>query len=235
MLFKSKGGQDAMSFDEILGQLKPEHKQVIETELAKRSTPAMSDEDKEKLDKFDEMKDELETTKNDLAKAREDLEAEKAKNVTKGKPSEEEVIKSLDPAVQEIFKSMKAQKEAAEAVAKAAREKQVHEEAVAKAKELKDLPADENILVDAIKKGIPDELFNILKEAAKVCAGSDIFKSAGSDVPGNTGSTSEAWNQIEAKAVELAKSKNISKGNAINEVIDQYPELYKTYLDGGAN
>ena len=235
-LFKNKGGNIAMEYQEILEKLQPEHRAVIEAEVAKAACMT-SEEDKDKLAKVETLEEELNTAKACLAAKEEELaKLKEESNVNKQKPEFEEVLKGLDPAVQEVFKSMKAQKEAAEAVAKAAQQAKLHEEAIAKAKELKALPVEESKLVDLIEKGISEEIHEILKAAANACEGADIFKSQGTEVKNSSSNTADsAWAKIELKADEVAKAKNISKAKAIDEVVRTNPDLYREYLDGGAN
>ena len=235
-LFKNKGGSNAMEYQEILEKLQPEHKAVIEAEVAKAACMT-AEADKDKLAKMETLEEELNTTKACLAQKEEELaKLQEECNVNKSKPEFEDILKGLDPAVQEVFKSMKAQKEAAEAVAKAAQQAKLHEEAVAKAKDLKALPVEEEKLVSLIEKGISEEVHEVLKAAAAACENSDIFKSTGTDTTGSGVSTADsAWAKIELKADEIAKAKGITKAKAIDEAVKANPELYREYLDGGAN
>lgn len=236
-IFKSKNeGGTAMNYEEILASLKPEHRTVIEAEFKKVSK--LPEDVQAKVDGYDQMSTDLAKAKEDLAQVQNDLEEEKKKNaegdVAKGKPDMEEVIKGLDPAVQEVFKSLKAQKEAAEAVVKEAQKEKAHNEAVAKAKDLKALPVDEATLVDVIEKGVSTEIMNIFTAVAKALDDSDLFKSKGSDA-GNSNTSTDSWAKIEAKASEIAKARNITVAKATDIAIKENPDLYKEYLENGAN
>lgn len=224
-LYKRKEKDAIMDFNEIIAKLKPEHVEVIQEEIAKAKTEVPEEVAKELSD----TKEELATTKTELEKIKEDVN--KSKEPAK-EDNFEEVLKSLDPAVQKVFKSLQSQKEAAEQVAKQLNEQKEEEEAIEKAKNLKALPVEEERLVQVVK-GVSDEVYEILKSAAKVLEESEIFEEVGKG-KGGTGST-DAWSKIEKKADEIAKRDSISKEKAVGVVINENPELYKEYLNGGAN
>lgn len=234
-LYKSKGGEQLMGLNEILASLKPEHKAVVEEALKKASEEVPTDA-QEKLTSAEGM---VETLKSKLATTEEELRKSKAAyddlQKSKEDTNPEDVIKGLDPAVQEIFKSMQSQKKAAEEMIKQMNTEKVHNTAVAKAKELKALPVKEEDLITAIEKGVDPTLMSILEASAKAFSEADLFKSKGADTSGAGDSASSAWDKIEAKAEAIAKSKNITKQKAVGEAIKENPDLYKAYLEGGAN
>lgn len=223
-LYKRKEMETGMDFNEIISKLKPEHAEIIQAELAKAKTEVPEEIAKELSD----TKVELESTKVELEKFK--TEVNKSKEPAK-EDDFEEVLKSLDPAVQKVFKSMQAQKEAAEQVAKQLNAQKEEEEAIEKAKTLKALPVEEEKLVQVVK-GVSDEVYEILKSAAKVLEESEIFEEVGKGKSG-AGST-DAWSKIEKKADEIAKRDGVTKEKAIGVVINENPELYKEYLSGGA-
>lgn len=223
-LYKRKERDATMDFNEIIAKLKPEHAEVIQEEIAKAKAEVPEEIAKELSD----TKEKLEITETELTKMKEDVN--KAKEPAE-EENFEEVIKSLDPAVQKVFKSLQTQKEAAEQIAKQLSEQKEEEEAIAKAKSLKALPVEEEKLVQVVK-GISDDVYEILKSAAKVLEESDIFEEVGKG-KGDAGSI-DAWSRIEKKAGEVAKRDNITVEKAIGVVINENPELYKEYLSGGA-
>lgn len=249
-LYKRKESCDNMTLNEILEKMKPEHAAIFNEAITKakeEAVTAITEElTKSKADlevatsevtktkaELDALTVEVTKTKEDLTKATTDLEAiAKAKADAEKNLSEEEVIKSLDPAVQEVFKSMKAQKLAAEEVVKNLQEKQLNEEAIAKSKEIQCLPADETKLVE-IAKSATAEVFEILKAASKALETAGIFKSVGTgkEVSGGT----NAWEKIEKKAEAIAEEQKVTIQKAIATVIRTEPALYKEYLDGGMN
>lgn len=222
-LYKRKEMEIGMDFNEIISKLKPEHAEIIQAELAKAKAEVPEEIAKELSD----TKIELETTKAEFEKFKEEV---KKSNEPVQEENFEEILKSLDPAVQKVFKSLQAQKEAAEQIAKQLKEQQEEEEAIAKAKALKALPVEEDKLVQVVK-GVSDDVYEILKSAAKVLEESDIFKEIGKSDAG----TIDAWSKIEKKAGEIAKRDGITVEKAISVVINENPELYKEYLNGGAN
>jgi hypothetical protein len=223
-LYKRKEMETGMDFNEIISKLKPEHAEVIQAELAKAKAEVPEEIAKELSD----TKVELETLKAELEKFKE--EAKKSKEPAQ-EENFEEVLKNLDPAVQKVFKSLQAQKEAAEQIAKQLQEQKEEEEAIAKARALKALPVEEEKLVQVVK-GVSDDVYEILKSAAKVLEESEIFEEIGKGKGG--ASSTDAWSRIEKKADEIAKRDSITKEKAISVVINENPELYKEYLSGGA-
>lgn len=232
-LYKRKENDNVMNFDEILAKMKPEHKAVIESEIAK----AKSEVPEETQEEMDKLKKDNEDLNEEVAKAKSELE-DIAKSKGNDEPDFEEVLKSLDPTVQEVFKSMKAQKDAAEAVARQAAEEKITQEAVAKAKELKSLPVEEAKLVD-IMKGITPEVFDVLKAASKALEDGglldEVGKARGQAAENNSGNADDAWAKIEKAADQIAADEKITKAKAITKAIKQNPELYREYLAGGAN
>jgi hypothetical protein len=249
-LYKRKENSDDMNLDEILEKMKPEHAALVKEAVTKAAgeipTAAVEELAKAKADlevateEVTKSKTAIETLTVEVAKAKEDLvvattsleDIAKAKAEADKNLSEEEVIKSLDPTVQEVFKSMKAQKVAAEEVVKGLQEQKLNDEAIAKAKELKNLPAEEATLV-AIAKSASNEVFEILKAANKALENAGIFQEIGKNKGGDAGSS--AWEKIEKKAEALVESEKITIQKAIANVIKEYPELYKEYLSGGMN
>lgn len=228
-LYKRKEQEPIMTLEEILSKMKPEHAKVIQDELAKAKLAADNAEaaKQEAEQKLQAMSEELEKAKAATEKL------EKSKNGDQ-QPDFEEVIKGLDPTVQELFKSLKAQKEAAEELARQAAEEKRTQEALAKAKELKALPVEETKLVE-VMKGITPEIYEILKAANKALEDAGLLDEIGKSKTHNPSTSDEAWQQIEKKAEEIVAQENVSKAKAISLVIKRYPDLYREYLKGGAN
>jgi hypothetical protein len=230
-LYKRKENEPAMKFEDILKSLKPEHVAVVETELAK----AKGEIPEETVLELAKAKTDLDTAQTELARVTKEQEVAKSKD---SEPDFEEVLKSLDPSVQEVFKSLKAQKDAAEQVARDAADKAATEEAVSKAKELKSLPVEEARLVE-VMKGITPEIHEILKAANQAIEDGGLFDEVGKSKDKakttNDGSADQAWTEIEKKAGEIKTRDSITFEAAISKAIMENPELYKEYLKGGAN
>lgn len=234
-LYKRKENEQVMELQEILAKMKPEHAQVVQDAIAK----AKAEVPETTAEELAKAKGDLATANEALAKAKADAEAAEAKvkELECAKKSEatdnmDEVIKSLDPAVQEVFKSIKAQKEAAEEVVRKMNEQMIEQEAIAKAKELKALPVEEAKLV-AVMKGASAEVFDILKAANAAIENSGLLDEVGKSKKGSDGT--DAWSKIEKKADEIAKRDAVTKQKAIATAIKENPELYREYLSGGAN
>lgn len=220
-LYKRKEIDQTMELKDIIAKMKPEHAAVVEAEIAKAKSEVP-----------EEVAQDLAKAKSDLAAKEQELEA-----VVKAKPAQEptqeEVIKSLDPAVQEIFKSMQRQKEAAEALALQAAEKQLTDNAIAKAKQLAAIPVEESELVNVVK-GMDENVFNILKAAADAIENAGVLDETGVAKGAEpTVTSNDAWDAIEKAAGDIAKEKQVSLEKAIGFAIQANPELYRKYLEGG--
>lgn len=226
-LYKGKE-MKSMDASEILQKLKPEHAEVIQAELDRLA--------KER----DEANKACEQAKKEAAEAQtqssdpEEDETKKAAEGTTSFDEDETLTKSLDPQVAAYIDQLKKQKSAAEEVAKAAIAKERHANAVSKAAELKALPIAADDLVAFIEKS-NDETIDVLSAIAK-----GIESTVLSEQGANTGQTfskssSDAWSRIEAEAERVAKERNITVQKATGVVISEQPDLYKEYLEGGAN
>lgn len=212
-----------MTFEEIVKSLPEEQVAIVTAEIAKvkaEADAAMATMKTEADAAMAKVKEEAEMV---IAKAKEDV------NKQKDEPkSTEEVIKSLDPAVQAIFKSLQDKQIAAETIAKQLKEQNDKEIAIAKSKELVGLPVAEDTLVEIAKTASP-EIFNVLKAASKLIVDSDLFKEKGNGSKGEV----DAWSKIEKAAAEIAIRDDVTKQKAIAIVIKEQPQLYTEYLKGG--
>lgn len=144
-----------------------------------------------------------------------------------------ETIKSLPPEIKEYIDTIKAQKEAAETALAKSMEEAKEAKAIEKANTLKAIPVAQEKLVGIIKSASP-EVIEVLETVNTALEGqllSEVGKSVTTDVP----ATNDAWAKIESKANALAIEKKVSVAKAISQVIDENPELYREYIEGGAN
>ena len=232
-LYKGKEGKP-MEFEEILEKMKPEHAEVI----------------KSKFDAIEAGKAELEeelakakAENEELAKAAEsdddksDDAAEDVAKETSGTTSfdeDETLLKSLPPELQGFVAKMRQQKEAAEEVAKAAIAREKHSEAVAKASELKSLPIEESKLIDFIEKS-SEETVDMLTAIAKAIDTTVLVEAGSNEQSEFSKSADQAWNKLDAKAAAIAEERGVTKAKGMAIALEEYPELYKEYLEGGAN
>ncbi len=261
-LYKRKERGATMDIKEILSKMKPEHSSVIQAELDKLSGDVMKA--KEDLATVTTERDtatqDLVKTKEDLKAANEDkeraeseLETLKAKlpdecdcdgeadengmckvcGKTKKKAAfdEEETLKSMPAAARAVFIKMRTQKEAAEEEVRKAKDAEKQAEAVAKAAELKALPIETEKLVGVLKSCSAD-MIDVLTTINAAIEGT-VLDEVGKSNAGSKGA--DAWSKIEAKADEIAKRDSVTKQKAVSIAIKENPELYKEYLQGGAN
>ena len=233
-LYKGKEGKP-MEFEEILEKMKPEHAEVIkskleEVEKAKAEAEAACAEAVAKANEAVAKAEETDETD----ETEESTEVDKASEGTASFDEDETLLKSLPPELQGFVAKMRQQKEAAEEVAKAAIAREKHAEAVNKAAELKSLPIDETELVNFIEKS-NEETVDMLTAIAKAID-TTVLAEAGSNDTGTFSKSSDAaWAKLEEKAESIAKERSVTKARGMAMAIDEFPELYKEYLEGGAN
>lgn len=225
-LFKRKEGETPMNFEEILKSLSPEQQSIINAEVEKAKTMlpegAMSAEDKKKLEE-------------EKMKAEAAMKKMKAEADTAGQ-TEEELMKSVDPAVRMLLEKSREKAAAAEEVVRKMREDAIEKSAVSIAKNLPGITAAEGDLVSLYKSlygldsTICTQVFDVLAKANDAIANSDLLKTKGSAE--TTASTSDAaWNMIEKSATQIATDTGITKSAAITQVIKTKPELYEAYIN----
>lgn len=234
-LYKRKEQSAKMDIKEIIEKMSPEHAAVVQAELdqlnedvtkAKEDCAAAQQE-------ASKAKDDLKTANDDLATTKSELDTLKQEKGTSF--DEEETMKSMPEAAKAYFVKMKSQKEAAEEALRKSKEAEEDAKAVAKAAELKALPVEQDLLVGVLK-GCSPELITVLSTVAAAIDGT-VLGEVGKNKPGSASDNagSDAWGKIEAKADAIAKSKGISKAKAISQAVEENPDLYKEYLQGGAN
>ena len=247
-LFKRKERKESMDYKEVIAKMSPEQGKLVQAELdklagevtkAKEDLATVTTERDEAKKQLDETNGKLETANDDLATAKSELDALKQDEgkdcAAKAAFDEEETMKAMPKEARELFTKMKAQKDAAEEELRKAKDAEKHAEAVAKAATLKSLPIEQAKLVELVKGATPEvlELLATVATAMDETVLGEVGKSkAGA---GTTSTSNEAWAQIEAKADEVAKKDSISKAKAISKVVNENPDLYKQYLQGGAN
>lgn len=247
-LYKRKERSDKMDLKDIIAQMKEEHASIVKSTLADLETKVEKlqaklneitiERDNAKAD-LKKVKDELEKVQEDFKKTKnelDELKVSKAKTDDNKEENFEEILKSLPENARELFKKMKAQKEAAEETIRKAKEAEEHAQAVSKAAELKALPVDQDKLVNVIKGCSKEvlELLTAINAAMEETVLGEVGKSR-ANAGASAGTSNIAWDKIEAKAEEIRKSKGVSKAKAISIVIEENPDLYKEYLQGGAN
>ena len=251
-----------MDIKEILSKMKPEHSAVIQAELdklsgevtkAKEDLATVTTECSTAKQDLEKAKEDLKAANEGKEKAESELETLKAKESEEcecdgeadengmckvcGKPKkkaafdEEETLKSMPAAARAMFIKMRTQKEAAEEEVRKAKDAEAQAEAVAKAAELKALPIETEKLVGVLK-GCSADMVDVLTTINAAIEGT-VLDEVGKSNAGSNGA--DAWAKIEAKADDIAKRDNVTKQKAVSIAIKENPELYKEYLQGGAN
>ncbi len=239
-LYKRKERSDNMELKDIIAKMTPTHAAVIQAEIdnlsgevakAKKYTGELTTERDDAKEALEKALGDLKVSNEELAKSKSELDALKANTAAF---DEEEAIKAMPEEARTLFTKMKAQKEAAEEAIRKAKDAEAQATAIAKAAELKAIPIEHDKLV-GILKGASPELLEVLT-TINSAVDSTVLGEVGKRTPGQASSNSEeAWAKIEAKASEIAKAKGISKAKAVSQAVDENPDLYKEYLQGGAN
>ena len=237
-LYKRKERKETMDYKEVIAKMGPEQAKLVQTEIDRLSgeVTKANEEITSKTSELEDINKQLKKANDDLANTKSELD-ELKKNIENKKTAfdEEETLKAMPKEAREIFTKMKAQKDAAEEELRKAKDAEKHAEAVAKAATLKSLPVEQTKLVELVKSATPDVL-DVLTTLAAAMDETVLGEVGKSKAGAGTASTSnEAWAQIEAKAAEVAKKDSISKAKAISKVVNENPDLYKQYLQGGAN
>lgn len=251
-LYKRKETKELMNFEEVLGAMKPEHASIIQNAL-----DAKTDEVTKAREELDNAKQTIATKDEELKKANEALE--KAKENKEhcecdgesdedgtckvcGKPKksasfdEVETMKSLPENVRAMFATMRAQKEAAEEQVRKAAEREAEAEAVAKAASLKALPIEQEKLIGVLKNCSSEvvDLLTTVNSAIEATVFEEVGKNKGNGACTHSGTADEAWSKLEQKATEIAKRDSVTKEKAMSIALDENPDLYREYLNGGA-
>lgn len=250
-LYKSRG--EKMSYESILKSLKPEHAAVVEAELAKAkealdtANQTIVEKDASIADLNAKVAEMEEVAKRKPCKKEDDMEDDDEgkgcgggscgkSSKTGGSTSfdETEVMKSMPEEARQLFAKMRMQKEAAEEELRKAKEAEADADAKNKATLLKSLPVEQSELVDFIKAN--PSSFDMLSTIAAAIDGA-VFNEVGKSKEGSTfnASANDAWGQIEKEAKAIAATEGITEQAAVGRVIKEKPELYKQYLEGGAN
>jgi DNA repair exonuclease SbcCD ATPase subunit len=261
-LYKRKERDATMDIKEILSKMKPEHSSVIQAELdklsgdvmkAKEDLATVTTERDTATQGLEKAKEDLKAANEAKEKAESELETFKSQQSDActcdgeadengmckvcGKPKkkaafdEEETLKSMPAAARAMFIKMRTQKEAAEEEVRKAKDAEKQAEAVAKAAELKALPIETDKLVGVLKNCSAD-MVDVLTTINAAIEGT-VLDEVGKSNLGSKGA--DAWTKIEAKADEIAKRDSVTKQKAVSIAIKENPELYKEYLQGGAN
>ena len=254
-LYKRKEKSTDMDVKEILSKMKPEHASVIEAAIskAKEDLDAATAERDTAQQELAKAKEDLNAANTELANKTSEIETLKAKGCTKkyneetckecdkresckkassgASFDEEETMKGMPEAARELFAKMKAQRDAAEEELRKSKDAELHAEAVAKAAQLKAIPVDSEKLVQVVK-GCSPELMDVLTTVNAALEGT-LLDEFGKSNTGKSGA--DAWSKIEAKAEEVAKRDSVTKQKAVAIAIRENPDLYKEYLQGGAN
>lgn len=249
-LYKGKE-MKSMDASEILEKLKPEHAKVLKSafaELEKQKKQAEEEAAAAKKEAADAKAEAAKEDKDEAKKACGEKTEKKGEQPVNGDPSDavkakegttsfddtETLTKGLDPQVTAYIEQIKKQKEAAEEAAREAIAKERHMSAASKAAELKALPIAADELVSFIEKA-SDETVDMLSAIAKGIESTVLSEVGKSTDKTFSASSSDAWARIEKAAEKLAAERNVSVAKATGMVIKEQPELYKDYLEGGAN
>lgn len=215
-----------MTLEEVLKGMEDEQKEVIQAELDKVKPL------EEKIEKLESEKEDSETARGELEKKVEELEkAEPVKEVS----TDEELIKSADPKIQELLKKAQDENEKLrkEQEEKAEQEKiekaELRKEEITKeVEEFTNIGASKEDLVEIFSKIDSDkDLYDKVKTVLK--ADDEILKANKLTV--QVGSTKEpveksADEELEEKAKEMVEKDGVTIEKARSIIIKSDPEKY---------
>ena len=252
-LFKQKGGNEVMTFEKLMAELTEEQQSVIkakleeqvselakakeECEQAQSELEKMTTEKKDLETKVSELEAEVEKANEEVHEAKEELEkAKEAEEVEKAKedPTEEELLKNVDPAVKAMIEKSRAEAEVHKQAILKMKDEAETAEITKIAKSLSGVGTEETQMVTMLKKAksvdveLYGEFLKVLEVANNIITDSEVLKEKGTN---HAKGEVDAWAQLDAKADEIAKTRGISKAKATNVVIDEFPALYQAYLD----
>jgi small-conductance mechanosensitive channel len=240
-LYKRKEQSYTMDVKDIIAKMTTEHASVIQAEFdrlngevvkATETTDTITAEHATATKSLEKATGDLKTTNDELVSTKSELETLKASDGTLDE--DDALMKSMPEAAREFVLKMKTQKEAAEQAVIKAKEAEKEADAIAKAATLKALPVEQSKLVEVLKGASPD-LLEVLTAVSNAMNDS-VLGEIGKNHTGATNLTqNESWAKIEAKGKEIAKERSISKAKAITAAVEENPDLYKAYLEGGAN
>ncbi len=227
---EQEGGIANMTLEQVMEALEKEHLSVIEDAIskAKQELPegALSQEDAAVL------KAQVAALEEEKAQAAE------VKSTEATTPSEEELLKTADPALVSLIQKVKAQAVAAEELAKTLNKEKKESILLEKSAQFKNLPKETKEIAEVLG-AIEDE--QVLEKVCSLLkAANDAIESSLTEVGTSsvtksaaTGSQADevAWEDIEKEADSIVSVEKISKEAAIAKVIKEKPELYRAYLD----
>ena len=222
-----------MTFEEIMESLSEEQQAIIKAKLDEQNaelTKAKEEcsQKEQDLEKAEQEKRDLETKVSEL-----EGEVETAKEKQQ-EPSEEEILKNVDPAVREMIQKAKSEAELHKQAILKMKEESETAELKEIAKSLSGVGTEETQMVSMLRKAksldgeLYTEVLKALQVANNIIADSELLKEKGQSFAGND---VDAWSKVDAKANEIAKTRGVSKAKATNIVIDEFPQLYQAYLD----
>lgn len=223
-LFKCREENEPMELKELLKSLPEDQAKLVTDAIAKAQEEVP-----------EATATELQKTKEDLTEAQTKItELEKSNTPSK----EEDLLKSVDPAVRALVEQAQASAKAAEAAVVKLRDEAETKVCTDLAKSLDKLGVPEADLTTVLRKArqsseeFGTQMFSVLEQANAIVAKSAAFQATGTGAEGapTTDNGKAATEKINAKAQELAKSKNISTERAFLEVMKSDPALYAEYL-----
>lgn len=225
-IVKGKETKGLMDFEKIMESMKTEDADVIRAEIAKAKAEvpeATATEIAKLKGDVDDLTGKLETANESIAKS-------------KPEPTEEEIMKSASPEIRAAYEKMKKSKDAAELVAKEAMEAEEERVAKERSSSLSNLPLSDEEAI-SLAKGLSEEHFTLIENVAKAfkADGAGLLDELGSSATeDNVAKAKDAWTKIEKAAKDIAERDGITIEKAMSTAIRENKELYKVYVDGGA-
>jgi len=149
----------------------------------------------------------------------------------------EDILKSADPAIVEIVKAAEERAAAAELIAKAERDHRLEQEFIAKAATLDALPVNPKefglvlkTAADHLHADVFDEIMNVLTTANSLADSGNIFSELGKASSFDNDSPTAEINKAAASIV--AANPGMTHAQAVAQAVESNPKLYSAYLRG---
>lgn len=238
LLFKRKGDEGVMKFEEIMKKLTPEQQTAVMEEINKAKGADMTPEEKKK--KEAEMAA-MGKMKDDLAKRDQEVKdlTAKVEELTKsktgdGEGDDKDIFKGLNPEVKKYLEDMKKEADAAKAIVKAMEETRLIEQYTSVAKSFNALPIKAEEFGPVLKsfaqadKDSYAKLEAMLKSFNEAVSKGALFKELGT----SSSNSADPYAKMEAKAQELVQKSStpLSKEQAMVQIMRTEPELYNDYI-----
>lgn len=218
------------SAKQYIDLMRPIHQSLQEEDVH------MSDKPNEELDAMKAEMASLKSANDALTKQLSETEAELAKRDEKH--VEEDIWKSVPPALKRMFEEQKRETEIAKAAAQVERDERIRRDCIQKAEAYEYLPVNPTSdwvvfkAIDDLDSNISDRIYELFSSGDSNLNKSGLTNERGSR--GGKGESMSPYEEIQQLVSNrMSKSdKSLTYDEALDSVLRDRPDLYKSYVDG---